>query len=581
MAWFKPLGGMRRLRQQIHQSEAVPQLTLLGIMVGLATGLLMITFRLIIEVPLAFWFEGDPENFESLSIPWRFGLPLFGCLLLALLWYYLPAPYKRVGVAHVLERLNGASGRMPITNVFVQFVTGVVAIITGQSVGREGPAIHMGAGVSSYIGQSLNLPNHSIQTLVGCGAAAAIAASFNTPIAGVIFSMEVILMEYTLAGFVPIIAAAATATLVMRLVFGSATAFAVPSADLASLAEVPYLVLCGVIIGCFAALFNRFIRSFFQYQHLSVWIRFTLVGLVTGTIAIIAPEIMSTGYDTIGDAVEGNLTLQVLIIVFCAKMIATAVAIGLGLPAGLIGPTFVLGAALGGILGFLGNDYIFDNGSDPAFYALIGMGAMMSSVLQAPLAALMAMMELTSNSHIIFPAMLTLVTANLTSQHIFKQPSIFSSLLSAQGLSTTSTPVAQAMRRMSALRMAVTQFPVVESQISFDSLHTMLDQYKTILVKHKEDSSSFLLESAYVKHQLGERLSTQEEGEEQLIDLTQWCTPSHRLIWLPTHVTVEEVVRTIQGKEVAGVILSIGLNTPPEGFISKQQLLSYFTSLGE
>ncbi len=584
MAWINPSSGIRKLRQQIHQSEAVPQLTLLGMLVGLATAALMIAFRTVIEWPLQILLPDHHENFEALPIYLRALFPIFGIGLLIILWNLIPPHARRVGVAHVIEKLNQSSGRMPGLNIVSQFIAGSLAILSGLSVGREGPAIHLGAGISSLMGQYIKLPNHSIQTLVGCGAAAAIAASFNTPIAGVIFAMEVILMEYTLAGFVPIIAAATTATVVTQLVYGTSPAFTVPEVSLGSLAELPFLILCGLIIGCFAALFNRLIRSFLAYQHLPIWKRFGFAGLVTVLLAMIAPEIMGTGYDTVTSALSGTTVLQVLIIVFCAKIIATACSIGLGIPAGLIGPTFILGATLGGILGTLSEMYMPWETSGPAFYATIGMGAMMSAVLAAPLAALMAVLELTSNSNILFPAMLTLVAANLTSQHLFKQPAIFSAILTAQGLNARSTPVAKAMRGMSALRMAITEFDLLPLQIELNQLQEHLKHSKQVVVRCNETENLYrLADSDYLRHCLSEELSRNkiEHKGREIIDLEPWLGAQFDMEVLPSHVTLEECLRAFQKHDHAGVVLALSPNSPPEGYISRQQLMSYIASLGE
>lgn len=586
MGWFNPTGGIRKLRSQIQFSEAIPQLTLIGVIVGLATGLVMIAFRMLIEAPLSQWFNGQPDNFESLPFWLRFALPVLGALVLAAIWVRLPLMSRRVGVTHVIEQLNNNSGRMPAGNILVQFFSAALALITGQSVGREGPAIHLGAGVASILGQRVNLPNHSMQTLVGCGVAAAIAASFNTPIAGVIFSMEVILMEYTLAGFIPIIAAATSATLVSRLVYGSSPAFLMPPVEMASLSEIPWLILAGIALGSCAALFNRLIRAFLRYQYLSIWARFGLAGLATGLLAMVVPEVMGTGYDTVTDAINGQLAIATLVVILSAKILATSVAVGLGMPAGLIGPTFVMGACLGGLFGIVIEQADWLDSSGSAFYALMGMGAMMSAVLQAPLAALMAVMELTSNSQIIFPAMLTVIIANLTSQHFFKQPSIFSSILAAQGLSSRTTPVAKAMRGISALRMAKINLPIIPAQTHSNKLDVLLEQHEQIIIQSTEEPHHYLVSREYLQHKLDEIRSVQtdtgaEEAEDISLNLQDWLQPSQMLIWQPSHVNLEQVLRSIQGKEAAGVVLAISPNSPPEGIISTEQLLNYLSSLGE
>jgi CIC family chloride channel protein len=161
-----------------------------------------------------------------------------------------------MGVIHVMERLAYQEGYLPAKQAMMQFIGGAIAIISGHSVGREGPSIHLGSAAASLLGQWLRLPNNSIRTLVACGASAAIAASFNAPLAGVIFAMEVVKMEYTISGFTPVILAAVSATVLNRLVFESLPTFVVPELVLHSFWELGVIVGMGIGIGALAAGFT-------------------------------------------------------------------------------------------------------------------------------------------------------------------------------------------------------------------------------------------------------------------------------------------------------------------------------------
>ncbi len=176
---------IERLRHHLATANAVPQLAILGVLAGFSTGVVMLLFRAIVELPLMALLPGhNSENFEGLTPVVRVCLVVGGALLLGLWTQGLDPQRQSVGVVHVMERLNAQQGRMPLANAVVQFIGGAAALLTGQSGGREGPAIHLGAAASSLLGQFLELPNNSIRTLVACGTAAAIAGSFNTPLAG-------------------------------------------------------------------------------------------------------------------------------------------------------------------------------------------------------------------------------------------------------------------------------------------------------------------------------------------------------------------------------------------------------------
>ncbi|MEZ5584747.1 MAG: chloride channel protein [Candidatus Competibacteraceae bacterium] len=217
ISWIKSF-ALRYLddtRLRLAARRAPWQLALLGAWSGLVAGVVMVAFRLVTEIPqVTFLGDANHENYEALSAALRLLLPTLGGLGVGLLFHWLSPTERAVGVVHVMERLAYGEGHLPIKNAGVQFFSAALCIVTGQSVGREGPAVHIGSTCGSWLGQQLRLPDNSIRVLVGCGTAGAIAAAFNTPLAGVIFAMEVILVEYTLASFTPIILAAASATTV-------------------------------------------------------------------------------------------------------------------------------------------------------------------------------------------------------------------------------------------------------------------------------------------------------------------------------------------------------------------------------
>lgn len=412
-------------------------------------GSVIVLFRFSTEFSQILLLPGaDPENYEALAWQVRLALTTAGGLFLGLLFYFVSRIPLRVGVIHVLERLSYNEGNLPLKNLILQFIGASVAIISGQSVGREGPSVHLGAASASLMGQTLHLPNNSIRTLVACGAAAGIAASFNTPLAGVIFAMEVILMEYTIVGFTPVILSAVSATVMSRLVFETEPLITVQVVELNSFLELPIIVLMGLFIGALAAGFIRLTGILTQFgQRYDIWLRMTLAGLGVGLIAIICPEIMGIGYDTVDAALLGQLGLLALITILITKTVATALCVGFSIPAGLIGPAIFIGALAGGIVGSLVEQFT-NNLSEVGLYVMLGMGAMMSATLQAPLAALLALLELTGNQNIIFPAMLAVVSANLSARELFKSDSVFLSQFRSFGLDYRNDPIAQSLRRI-------------------------------------------------------------------------------------------------------------------------------------
>ncbi len=415
----------RMLRPRLAYADPLQRLALLGVAAGAVTGIVVSLFRLAIDGAALVALGGDSENFEALPPALRAGLPLLGALVIGVALTRLTEDRRRTGVAHVLQRLREHAGRLPATNAVVQFFAGTLALATGLSGGREGPAIHLGATASSILGQRLGVPPDSLRILVACGAAAAIAGSFNTPMAGVVFAMEVVLLEYAVASFIPVGLAAVTATVITRYLFGDTPVFAVGSIQMHSLLDVPFVVLAGFAIGTLGAAFTACVRLFTRMGRRPYWARAILAGAVTAVAALAAPAVMGVGYDTVDAALAGTLAWSALAVILVAKLAASSACVGLGMPVGVIGPTIVIGAACGGLLGHLGQILSPGAASSEGFYVLLGMAAMMAAALQAPLAALMAVVELTSNANIILPAMLIVIVATLTAGRLFRQPSVF------------------------------------------------------------------------------------------------------------------------------------------------------------
>jgi CIC family chloride channel protein len=436
-------------RIRLAHPDALLHLAVLGLFSGLAAGGVIILFRVAVEGTQGFMLPGGKaENYEALAWWWRLLLPIIGGLLIGVLFKRMAAGSYVLGVTKVLERMAYHQGRMGWRGFFLQFFGAAIAIIAGHSVGREGPHVYLGAAAGSLLGGRLGLPHNAIRTLVACGAAAAIAASFNTPLAGVIFSLEVVMMEYTLSSFIPVILAAVSATVLSNSVFGAKPAFDV-ALQMGSLGEIPLVLVLGLAVGGLSALFNQLVESTARRaKPLAFWWRTSLAGLVIGICGVLVPEVMGIGYDTVNDVLHGQLAMAGLLLILLFKLLATSAAIGLGVPGGMIGPVLFMGAMLGGIAGLAGEALLSGVESSPAFYALLGMGAMMGASLQAPLAALVTMLELTHNPTIVMPGMLAIVAASLVSSQVFGKESLFLAMLKANGMDYDTNPVLQLMRRI-------------------------------------------------------------------------------------------------------------------------------------
>jgi len=417
-------------RRRLRSYDSVLAYSLLGVVGGVASGLAVILFEIAIgQTAWLFGVGAGGEDFESLPRWMLFALPAAGATVLGIAFSLLNPEHRETGIVHVLSRMHSHYSVLPLKNTLVQFFGGVFCLATGQSGGREGPGIHLGGAINSLLGQRLGLPNNSLRMLIACGTAGGIAAVFQTPLAGVIFAMEVIIAEYTVVGFVPVILASVSASVVSRTFGVGGGLVSLPQLELASLTELPLVMLLGLACGITAAAFIRISRFAAGFEHWPVIVRFALAGVLTGTLALAVPQVLGMGYDTLNLALGDQLAISALLLIALCKVIATAVSCGLGMPVGLIGPNLVIGACLGGALGALTEQWL-PGSSDPAVYIVVGMGAAMGAVLNAPLAAILAVVELTGTLGLSMAALLAIVIATLTNSDLFGQRSAHQSVLS-------------------------------------------------------------------------------------------------------------------------------------------------------
>ncbi len=472
--------GLDQLRLRLASPDALMLLSILAVLNGLLTGLVVVAFRFILEyVQKKLFITGNIDDFESLPEILHFALPVLGGILLAVLFISVSQRYRQVGVVHVIERLQYHQGRLPFVNMVVQFAGASLAILSGHSVGREGPGIHMGAYSGSWLAQQLGLPNNSTRTLVACGTAAAIGASFNTPLAGIIFAMEVIMQQYTVQGFVPVILAAVSGTYLSLSLMDNELFFTFTLSGGNTVYDWPLVILLGISIGILSTLFNFILLQLTRFSAaLPIAQRFILAGVLMGCIAWWVPQTMGIGYDTVNQVLNARLGLELMVVILLAKMLASLCCLGLSVPGGVIGPLMFIGSVAGGVLVTLA--YSLDMAllipNEPKLYPLLGMGAMFAASLQAPLAGLTAVMELSGTTGIILPAMLAIVSASLTNKVIFHHDSLFLSLLRARGLDHSSSPVMQRLRMIGAASVMNRSFSLCDDELALVTAKNLLSR---------------------------------------------------------------------------------------------------------
>ncbi|MFL0801765.1 MAG: chloride channel protein [Agarilytica sp.] len=512
---------LAELRHSLSYIDALPQLTILGLIVGLMTGLIIVGFRWLIDLPLSMLLPVHSENFEAISSTTRIIFIGSGIVLLIALLSFFSRKDSEVSVSHVLDRTHNYQGKLPFKNWAIQFIGAVVALGSGQSVGREGPVVHLGAGAASLFGQWLRLPNNSIHTLVGCGVAAAISSSFDTPMAGVIFAMEILALEYTIVGFVPIILSSVTGTVISKALLGDGGFLTIGDANIHSLHEIPLMIVVGLVIAICAGIYIRLNIFALKFTHYPLALRLLIAGGATCAVVIWVPQIMGQGYDTVNHAVEGTAILSTLALVALAKLILTPVVIGLGIPGGLIGPLLVIGACVGGALGLFVSQLFPELGAHPHFYVMMGMAGMMAAVLNAPLTALVTVLELSYNPNILFPAMLVVVIACITTRQIFNVQGIFVEQLLHSGRSLDFGPAKQALKRAGVRSVMDTRFVITEHLMNVATCRSILVNHPMWLILLDENRRySHAMRAADLANHIDSLTTPTSDDNETLDDST-------------------------------------------------------------
>jgi CIC family chloride channel protein len=419
---------------------------------GLAGAFGAVAFRLMIRsVQAIAWGDGighvleqgllaeaeDPiANARAMAWYWKLAIPAMGGAIVGPLIYFFAREARGHGVPEVMKAVAMRGGVIRPRVVFVKAIASAMSIGTGGSVGREGPIIQIGSAAGSTLGQWLKLPVIQVRTLVACGAAAGISATFNAPIAGAIFAAEIIVGDFAVSAFTPIVISSVVATVVSRFFLGNHPAFQVPAFDIVSPFELfPYMV-SGVFAGLVAVAFIRtlaFAEDSFEKVPLPEYTKAAVGGLAVGAIGISLPEVFGVGYNSISLALVGGLSAITMGMLVLAKIAATSITIGSGGSGGVFAPSLFLGAMTGGFLGSFIHQWFPDSTASSGAYALVTMGAVVAAATHAPISAIIIIFELTQTIDIIPALMASCVVSTLVAQLLFRD-SIYTSKLRRQGI---------------------------------------------------------------------------------------------------------------------------------------------------
>lgn len=428
------LSAIRQLRTNEHTTMAI-----LAFIVGIAGGFGAVGFRFLIDFIQSISYGSSKELLDVIKdIPWylRFWIPAAGGLIVGPLVYFGAREAKGHGVPEVIEAVALKSGMIRKRLVLIKTLASAICIGTGGSVGREGPIVQIGSAIGSTIAQLLKVSASRMRTLVGCGAAAGIAATFNAPIAGSMFALEIILGDFGLATFSPIVISSVAATAISRHFLGDSPAFIVPAYELVSAWEFPLYVTLGIFCAVVGVVFTKTLyrtEDFFNSLKFPDYLKAILGGFILGLLGLLFPQILGVGYGGIDQALIQSYAWWLLLLLVAAKILATSITIGSGGSGGIFAPSLFLGAMAGGFLGSIFHQALPAITASPGAYAIVGMGAVVSATTHGPMSAILILFEMTGDYKIILPLMITCIISSLVAGQLLKE-SIYTLKLVRKGI---------------------------------------------------------------------------------------------------------------------------------------------------
>jgi len=432
--FFEKFSNLKQIPANEHTIMVI-----LAVIVGAAGGLGAVGFRYLISIFQTLAYGGENDLLQLVvNLPWyyRVTIPVIGGLIVGPLVYFFAREAKGHGVPEVMEAVAIKGGVIRKRVVVVKTLASAISISTGGSVGREGPIVQIGSAIGSALGQFMKVSADRMRILVGCGAAAGIAATFNAPIAGSMFALEIILGDFGLATFSPIVISSVVATAVSRAYLGDTPAFIVPVYSLVSAWELPMYLFLGLFCALVGITFTKTlyrIEDLFDEIKFPEYLKGIIGGLFLGVASLVFPQILGVGYGAIDMALMQQMAWWLLLVLVPAKILATSITIGSGGSGGIFAPSLFLGAMAGGVFGAVVHQLFPNITASPGAYSIVGMGAVVAATTHGPLAAILILFEMTGDYKIILPLMLSCIIAAIASGQLLRD-SIYTLKLARRGI---------------------------------------------------------------------------------------------------------------------------------------------------
>lgn len=545
-----------------------------AVLIGIGTGLAAIGFRELIGFfQQMFFTEGAEILFELLGSNYVIVIPALGGLLVGPIVYFWAREAKGHGVPEVMAAVAEKDGIMRPRLVVVKALASAICIGSGGSVGREGPIVQISSAIGSALGQVLKMSPNILKTMVACGAAGGISATFNAPIGGVLFAQEVILGEFTTNNFILIVISSVTSAMIGRAFWGNNPAFSVPVYELVSPGELVFYVILGILAGLFAVLFIKFLYKFEDmFDSIGLvpeYLKPVLGGLMIGAIGLSFPQIFGVGYETIEKVLRSELPWMLALALLFVKLLATSLTIGSGGSGGVFAPSLFMGAMLGGSFGCLVHS-CFPGFTAPAgAYALVGMGGVFAGMAQAPITGVIILFEMTGDYKVVLPLMTVCVISSLVAKGLYSE-TIYTAKLVRRGLKIRGKDKTDILGEIKAMEV------MTRSVITLDAEDT-LKRARDVMLEHAHTGYPVLSEGALIGIvTYSDVLKEIRKGKENLA-LAELVKNKDRLITVTPDCTIRDIMDKMAKGDVGRVPVVDSQNSNKLlGIISRSDIIDAY-----
>jgi CIC family chloride channel protein len=472
----------------------------LSLVTGALTGLAVVAFILLTE-------RMGMRLYPVGGAPWRRLLfPVAGSLGIGYLLYRFFPGARGSGVPQTKAALFARDGRITLRTVLGKFLCTSVTLASGIPLGREGPSVQVGAGIGSVLGRLLGLPTEQVKKLIPVGAAAAIAAAFNTPLAAVVFSLEEIMGDLNAPMMGGVVLASATAWMVLRVSLGNNPLFKVPQYQLVSAQEFAVYAVLGVAGGVVSAAFTMLLLGmrarFLRLPQKTVWFQPVAGGLLVGLVGWFVPQVLGVGYGFVGDALNGRMAFRLMLLLLVLKLITVTTSYASGNAGGIFGPALFLGAMVGGSVGTVAHHFFPAYTATPGAYALVGMGAVFAGVVRAPMTSVLMIFEMTQDYAVIVPLMIANLVSLFVASRLQHEP-IYEALAVQDGIHMPTRQASSGQRRAASIMKSPSQALPAETTVREALERVRGGEFRTWLVTDRRGVIG-VLDRARLERELAE-----------------------------------------------------------------------------